>query len=225
MRVAHLMLAHDRPDLAIRLAGVLDGPVFVHVDSKVDPAPFEPAGQLVTPRVHPSWGSFGIVEATVAGMRSALREPFDRLMLLSGRDYPIKPASVIHDEMEAQGSVIECAKFPHPDWADGGWPRVRRWNRRSGPSRKGLGMAALEARAQIETLVRGQREGRGPRQGRGQRKEGRPLQRRLLQAGRGQHGLGERGPGPATGGPVIHANIHANTGWSGRCRIFKPIQP
>ena len=158
MRVAHLMLAHDRPDLAIRLAGVLDGPVFVHVDSKVDPAPFEPAGQLVTPRVHPSWGSFGIVEATVAGMRSALREPFDRLMLLSGRDYPIKPASVIHDEMEAQGSVIECAKFPHPDWADGGWPRVRRWIRRSGPSRKGLGMAALEARAQIETLVRGQRE-------------------------------------------------------------------
>jgi len=158
MRVAYLMIAHDRPDLAVRLAGVLDGPVFVHVDSNVDPAPFEAAGQLVTPRVHPSWGSFGIVEATVTGMRSALREPFDRLMLLSGRDYPIKPTDVIHAEMEAQGSVIEFIRFPHPDWTGGGWPRIQRWNRPSGPSRKMIGMAALNARATIETALRGQRE-------------------------------------------------------------------
>jgi len=157
MQAAYLILAHDRPDLAARLAGALDGPAWLHVDCRVDAAPFAAAGTIVKDRVAPLWGSFGILEATLNGMRAASEEPFDRLMLLSGRDYPIKPSSVIAREMAGSTSVIDHHRFPHPDWKGGGWKRVTRWNDPAGPDRQAVRRAAGNALAVARTAVRGRR--------------------------------------------------------------------
>lgn len=158
MQTSYLILAHDRPDLATRLAGRLEGDVWLHVDARVDATPFAGAGRVVEDRVAPLWGSFGILQATLNGMRAATTEPFDRLMLLSGRDYPIKPSSQIAGEMAASPSVIDHHRFPHPDWRGGGWNRVTRWNDPSGPDRRLARRALGNARAAIRTALRGRRE-------------------------------------------------------------------
>lgn len=157
MDIAYLILAHDRPDLASRLSGSLDGEVYVHVDARVDASPFHQCGVMVEPRVEPRWGSWGIVEATLNGMKTAARKPFDRLMLLSGRDYPVKPPSVIAAEMSRAGSVIDHHPFPHPDWRGGGWNRVTRWNSPGGPSRHVARRVARNAVAAGTTVIRGRR--------------------------------------------------------------------
>ena len=157
MQPAYLILAHDRPDLVTRLTGVLEGPAFIHVDSRVDVEPFAGAGTLVETRVAPLWGSWGIVEATLSGMRTAVREPFDRLMLLSGRDYPVKSATQISGEMADADSLIDHHRFPHPDWKGGGWKRGTRWNSPGGPDRRVARRAAGNAAAIARTAVRGRR--------------------------------------------------------------------
>jgi hypothetical protein len=74
---------------------------FVHIDRKSDLAPFTcQALDNVTfskRRVTIQWGDFSMVEATLALIRQALDDPrrFDRLVLLSGNDYPLRSQAVI----------------------------------------------------------------------------------------------------------------------------------
>jgi hypothetical protein len=127
MSVAYLVLAHNTPNHLARLVAALDTPssgCFVHVDRKADLAPFVRAcsGDVVftRQRVPVYWGEFSMVEAIVVLLEEALRDPrcFRRFVLLSGADYPLRPAEEIeaffasHPERE----FINLAEMP-AEWA------------------------------------------------------------------------------------------------------------
>jgi hypothetical protein len=104
MSLVYLVMAHTAPEQVARLVDRLGTPedvVYVHVDRKTAVEPFERAfAQLDRPprmlprRVPVHWGGYGIVKATLIGMRTALAqpEPWSHLVLLSGADYPIRSA-------------------------------------------------------------------------------------------------------------------------------------
>lgn len=102
MAIAYLVLAHRLPEQVGRLVGRLRHPddlVWVHIDRKVDITPFRDAVRdgsscrvdWAAERVSCHWGGYGIVAATLAGMRHALqvRPDVTHVVLLSGQDYPI----------------------------------------------------------------------------------------------------------------------------------------
>ncbi len=102
MSIVYLVLAHGAPEQAARLVSRISDPqdtVIVHVDRKAELAPFTeafarlPIAPILTrKRVPVYWGGWGIVQATVIGMREALALPraWSHLVLLSGADYPIR---------------------------------------------------------------------------------------------------------------------------------------
>lgn len=109
-RVTYAVLAHSREQQLLRLVRVLrhespNSSVVIHWDSNsptLDPAPFAELGRvfMVEDAVHPEWGGFQVVEATLRSMRAALaRTRFDWLVVLSGQDYPVAPLARIEREL------------------------------------------------------------------------------------------------------------------------------
>lgn len=145
MRIAHVVLAHRLPEQAGRLARALahpDDEVLVHVDARVDVAPFAAAvgdAARLIPRSACRWGGFGMVEAALTGIREALASaggPPDHVCLLSGQDYPIVSRAAMAARLaEAGGAVfMEAYAMPRPAFVDGGGlDRLERWYLR--PSR------------------------------------------------------------------------------------------
>ena len=105
-KTAFLVTAHDQPLIARRLLDRLDVPwarTFVHVDRKVDIRPFRAGysgGATFLPdsrRVPVYWGGFSIAQAMLNMIEYALEEMPDveRVVTLSGVDYPIRPLAEI----------------------------------------------------------------------------------------------------------------------------------
>jgi len=86
------------------------------------------------PRFRCNWGGFGIVRATLEGLRFAVDQglAFDYLALLSGQDYPIKTNEYVRDFLARREGIsfIQHEPFPFAAWeAHGcGWDRVRYWH-------------------------------------------------------------------------------------------------
>ena len=107
MRLAHLILAHNRPKQLERLLNRLlypDNDIYVHLDKKTDIAPFEylkniPNVFFITSRVSVYWGSYSIVEATINSFKEIVDTGIDYkfINLLSGQDYPIQPIKKFND--------------------------------------------------------------------------------------------------------------------------------
>lgn len=103
MRIAYLILAHDRPAHLQRLVQRLAAPdvaFYVHVDAKADIAAFaslRPAVTFCERRVNCAWGDISLVEATLELMRTAAAAApgFDRFVLLSGACYPLHTPAYI----------------------------------------------------------------------------------------------------------------------------------
>ena len=142
MRFAYVLLAHTLPDQLSRLIRRLHTPddlFFVHIDRKTPEAQFLPGMGEVTrlPNVHllldrvdVRWGAFGHLEATLNAIAAAGRSPasYDYLVLLTGRDYPIKPLDGIRAHIAArQGQAfMDFHLLPRPGWAEeGGLERLR----------------------------------------------------------------------------------------------------
>ncbi len=119
MKTAFLILAHHQPAHVARLAYALRrdwNHVFIHVDRKVDGAPFQQA----TPetdgitfvaenrRIPVTWGGFSMVRATLELLRTARRSgtQFSRFCLLSGSDFPIKPMAQIRQRFDSDDELI-----------------------------------------------------------------------------------------------------------------------
>jgi hypothetical protein len=118
-KVAYLILAHQDPAQLSRLIRALDhrADFFVHIDAKVDLRPFieGAAGSSVRfleGRVAVTWAGFSMVGAILALIQGALASGsgYSHLVLLSGADYPIKPASVIVDHL-ARNRSHEFIRF------------------------------------------------------------------------------------------------------------------
>lgn len=100
-RVAFLIVAHNNPELFARLVGRLQAPwarVFALIDAKADQHRFAQAAAdhpviflSAASRIDVQWGGIGLTTAALALMREAVRQfSPDRLVLLSGVDYPLR---------------------------------------------------------------------------------------------------------------------------------------
>ena len=105
MKVAYLILAHHMPDNVNRLCNALSSNgsgVFVHWDKKVGrEIPIESVDGRITvlkQRIPVYWGDFSAVEAALKLLRAAHDSDvgFDRFILMSGSDYPLRSQSYIN---------------------------------------------------------------------------------------------------------------------------------
>jgi hypothetical protein len=140
--VAYVLLAHQAPEQVARLVSRLaPNPVFVHVDSGVAPTVFaqfeevlqaHPNAHLIA-RHRSAWASWGIVAASIEGVRSALCSglAWSHVALISGQHYPLaSPAQIDHFLASyADKSFMPNWALPNPVWGkDGGMSRVRYWH-------------------------------------------------------------------------------------------------
>ncbi|NMM36248.1 MAG: beta-1,6-N-acetylglucosaminyltransferase [Glaciimonas sp.] len=104
MKIAYLLLAHNNPAHLQRLISALSTSTshfFIHIDqkSKIDPFLSIKGNNIhfIQQRVPVFWGDFSQVEATLILLRAALSDRcgFERFVLLSGVDYPLRSASSI----------------------------------------------------------------------------------------------------------------------------------
>lgn len=140
MQKAYLILAHKFPAQLFRLYTALNdecSTFFIHIDKKADVEKFR---ELITDpevlwvdRVNANWASFGLVEA-VLNLLHAVKgsgKKFDRIILLSGQDYPIKSNPTINEYLRqsAESNFIEYHPLPSPaKWKpDGGLYRVNKY--------------------------------------------------------------------------------------------------
>ncbi|GAA4021051.1 beta-1,6-N-acetylglucosaminyltransferase [Actimicrobium antarcticum] len=104
MKIAYLVLAHDKPRHLQRLITALSSAsasFFVHIDKKSESADFEAIKgdriRFLAERTSVFWGDFSQVEAILSLLRAAIADDgnFDRFVLLSGADYPLRSVSFI----------------------------------------------------------------------------------------------------------------------------------
>jgi hypothetical protein len=143
MKIAYIVSAYKLPQQVVRLVHRLlthSSLVLLHVDQRSDPTCFahiaHELGSLDGVHFlhrHPcQWGDFGHVAATLEGIRalSEARADFDYAILLTGQDYPIKPASEIAAFFAEHRGKLFMEHFPLPSdhWAHGGMDRVQFWH-------------------------------------------------------------------------------------------------
>jgi hypothetical protein len=140
MQKAYLILAHKYPSQLYRLYRALNdeySAFFIHIDRKADITKFQ---RLIVDqdvqwvdRVEANWGEFSLVEA-VLNLLNAAKDSgkvFDRIILLSGQDYPIKSNETINEYLRQSGqsNFIEYHALPaHEKWKpNGGLYRVNKY--------------------------------------------------------------------------------------------------
>src|SRR3954453_2826522 len=115
MKLVYIVLAYKLPEMLIRLVDALDRPstsFLVHVDSKTDDMTFQAMVDglarhsnvhFLEERIECHWAEFGRVAASLAGLRQFVTdaETGDRVVLLSGQDYPIKSLNGIESFFQA----------------------------------------------------------------------------------------------------------------------------
>ncbi len=129
MTIAYIILAHRLPLQLARLVDRLDdgeATFFIHLDRAARDEAGHALGQQflqqlaarrnvqLLPRRRCYWGSFEIVQATIAGIEAVLAAatPRDRVILLSGQHYPIKPLTYIRRFLEQHPEAEFMDSFP-----------------------------------------------------------------------------------------------------------------
>ncbi len=108
MKIAYLILTHNTPKHLQRLVSALStssARFFIHVDKKSRLAHFTGITgdvHFTNKRVAVHWGDFSQVEAILVLIQAALADErrFDRFVLLSGADYPLRSAAYIESFFE-----------------------------------------------------------------------------------------------------------------------------
>jgi hypothetical protein len=104
MTIAYLIATHDSPNQTRRLIKALSSPsarFYVHVDAKADQRAFNAiaggAVKFIEKRVRVYWGEFSQVQASLNLIEAALADPrrCERLVLLSGTDFPLRSSRYI----------------------------------------------------------------------------------------------------------------------------------
>jgi hypothetical protein len=136
--VAHafVILAHHLPGQLARLIDRVTGPddhVWLHIDARSDLEQFTGIDRpdvTLLPRIPCTWGSLGLVEASLAGLEAIAADPrpFTHVCLLSGQDYPIRPRAELdrHLASHLETGWLEWMPLPGPGPGDE-LARVDRW--------------------------------------------------------------------------------------------------
>ncbi len=123
MKIAYLIIAYNNARHFPRLIRALQTPrcgFFVHIDKKYDITPYtaERADNLFFSRrrVPVYWGDFSTVEAILIVLREAVESPgdFERFVLLSGSDYPVRSAAAIERFFESHPDTEYMNLVPMP---------------------------------------------------------------------------------------------------------------
>lgn len=124
MKLAYLVLAHDRPEQLARVIAGLDpdATIVVHIDRWVRRATWLRFRELLAgdSRIHFArrrrcvWGGFGIVAGTIEAARTLLKSgaEFDYVGLISGADYPIVSTEDFHRILAARPGAQHIESFP-----------------------------------------------------------------------------------------------------------------
>ncbi len=131
MEKAYIIMAHKNPGQLYRLIDRLnDGAseFFIHIDKTAAFAPFEIIKELGTTIIHfvdradSKWGGFGSVQASLNGLKAVKnsQKKFDRILLLSGQDYPIKSNQYIDNFFSNSPHTVFIDYFPIPNYLK--WP-------------------------------------------------------------------------------------------------------
>jgi len=138
MRIAHLIITYTDPLQTARMIRRMQHPNFdfyIHVDKKQDIAPHLflsniPRVYFINDRVDVIWGGYNTIEAELRSVQEIFdsgRE-YDYIHLMSGQDYPIKPASEIYDFFERHRGK-EFLEFEHFDqWSADAYTRIQRYH-------------------------------------------------------------------------------------------------
>ncbi len=132
MEKAYIILAHHYPDQVYRLVERLDDRLsvfFIHIDKKTDISEFREVLELdkvqLVERVKLHWAGLSFVKAILNGL-VAVKESgktFDRIILLSGQDYPIKSNAFINNFLHSSPFKVFLEYFllpNHAKWQPGG---------------------------------------------------------------------------------------------------------
>jgi len=115
MRIAYLILSHVDPPQVVRLVKRLRGDdpdcfVLVHHDpqtSRLSARAFDGYERvaMLEPPMHVEWGGFTQVEVILRAMDYLVNDgpEFDRLVLLSGQDYPLASVGRLRERLERSG--------------------------------------------------------------------------------------------------------------------------
>ncbi len=137
MRLAYLILAHKNPAQVMRLVRALrdrKATCYVHVDAK---QPLHQAWRelaalegvvLIRRRRRIYWGGWSIVAATLKMLRVAVDGGADRLVLLSGQDYPLQPNPMFRERLSGNANHMQCFRLPAACWTNGGMDKVERYH-------------------------------------------------------------------------------------------------
>jgi hypothetical protein len=114
LRRAYVIIAHEQPNHLRRLCEALDAPgarCFVHFDASSGPCPPLPANAEAVPDpLRVSHGGFSQTLAVVKTLRLAFSHGFDVVLVLSGRDYPIKPDRELRAFLDEHAG-LNCINF------------------------------------------------------------------------------------------------------------------
>lgn len=164
MKLAFVILAHDHPANAARLARVLlesGSDVSIHFDLKaggravaeVKAGLGDLADRLIwANRVKVAWGEWSIVEATLNGVQAIFDSGAspDYIHLMSAADYPIRPIGEFASFLERHKGTdfIESHAIARGDWVKGGLTKERYLYRHYFNFRKRPKLFGLSWRAQ-----------------------------------------------------------------------------
>ncbi len=124
MKIAYLILAHVHPKHFHRLVSSLASPLsacFVHIDKKTDIKDYlvvsNPSVYFLEDRVKVYRGHYGHVEAELSLIKHALEHPnfYERMVLISGTDYPLRPQEYIQRFFEENPTTefMNITKMPN----------------------------------------------------------------------------------------------------------------
>jgi hypothetical protein len=141
LKVAFILLTHKSAPFVQRLISQLNAakaPIFVHVDRgtrSVEYAAIRSALAKISavhwlPRYYSHWGSWGLVQASLSGLRQAQQTGSDYAVLLSGQDYPIKSLAHLLSFLEENNgtSFLQYHQLPSDRWPADGSSRYVRWH-------------------------------------------------------------------------------------------------
>jgi len=130
VKIAVMMLVHKSADQVKRLVNHLskDFDIYVHIDKRISIKIQNEENVFVYKKYKAYWGSFNQIMATLYLLAKAYKKGYDRYVLISGQDLPIKSNGEIIKFFENnQNEYITMAKLPTRKYMKAGFNRVTKY--------------------------------------------------------------------------------------------------
>ncbi len=126
MKIAYIIMAHKNPHQLHRLVARLNDETsefFIHIDKKAEFSQFQTLKEFgngihFIERYDAKWGGYGTIRPFLEGLKVVRnsKSNFDRILLLSGQDYPIKSNKYISDFFKNSPFSVFINYFPIPNY-------------------------------------------------------------------------------------------------------------